>query len=397
MKAAAIAVCLLFLSGLLAGCTPFGGQAANRGTIRVLALGSFTAGADSPGAYIRNALTDEAGQLNASGGVLGYKVAVVSSDDGGDSNADPGLITKAAMSASLKLVVGAPPVSGMANDQGVLAGKGLLACSSTALPESALAASPAVFSIESQEQEAAALLAYAVHTQHIQRIGLIATADAGGQAMDRALASQAGGAGATYLGAQLIPAGTIGQSAPIRKLVNQRVGAIVLSQDPVMAARTAMAVHALGLNPGIELLGFSSLASYPFAQLGGDGASGTVVAALNSSVLTPLAAARWAPNYRNLTHNLVNDYGTALDGITPRGDVAAADCLSGWARAAAQAGTLSPGPVAKAWARLHLSAGQDVLGMTESYSGHVALRASSMFIYKWALQGGHWYLDPLGV
>ncbi|MGH7862431.1 MAG: hypothetical protein ACREOS_09360, partial [Candidatus Dormibacteraceae bacterium] len=86
MKAAAIAVCLLFLSGLLAGCTPFGGQTANRGTIRVLALGSFTAGADSPGAYIRNALTDEAGQLNASGGVLGHKVAVVFSDDGGDPN-----------------------------------------------------------------------------------------------------------------------------------------------------------------------------------------------------------------------------------------------------------------------------------------------------------------------
>lgn len=382
---------LLTCALTLSACAGFASNIPTRGTLKVLALGSYGSGT---GSALLGSLNYEASRINADGGVAGYRIKVVALDDGGDPNRDAALLAQAAGDPTVKLVVSSFAGGTLAGLGPALASTGLLSCSTSSQPQSALSTARE-FTISSQDNEATALMDYAARTLHLKRVGIIAASDATGQAEAQMISSAARGAGVSDVGARLVASTQIDQGSQIRQLENLGAQALVLSTDPSLAARTAMSLNALGQGTRPQLLGLAPLAGYSFAQLGGAGAAGTLVVAVDQSVLSTLAAPAWGSNYRLFIQYMLANFGTMIDGYTPKAVPAAADCLLGYANAANAASSILASNVARAWSQLDLAPGQDVLAMRERYTGGVAISPSSLDVYSWVQIGPRWELKPL--
>jgi ABC-type branched-subunit amino acid transport system substrate-binding protein len=226
----------------------------------------------------------------------------------------------------------------------------------------------------------------------VRRIGLLDDGDELGRSYDALLGAQAGPAGLSYVG-RATAGPDADQRAALQQLANQGAQVVVLSQQPVGAARAAQAILQLGTGRP-QLAGFASLADYGFASLGGDAAVGALLVSTPQTYLTDLPQGQWPPGYRGFVGAAGRQYGLGSDGFQLQASPAAADCLRQWARAVAAAGTFAGGSVTRAWERLDLAPEQTALGVREHLTAgdHTSVAQDGVFAYTWARDGSRYRL-----
>jgi hypothetical protein len=183
----------------------------------------------------------------------------------------------------------------------------------------------------------------------------------------------------------------------VQRSLDQGVQALVLSDQPAVAARTALAVKQLGATGKLQLLGFGGLAGYDFPASAGDAAVGSLLATTISSYLTDVPQARWPMGYRTFVSKATNQYGLASNGVEMKAAPAPADCIVQWARAVERAGTFQGAAVVRAWETLDVPSSEAVQGVHEvvSPSEHSSVPADGIFVYTWAKQQAGYKLQQL--
>jgi hypothetical protein len=226
----------------------------------------------------------------------------------------------------------------------------------------------------------------------VRKIGLIAEGDELGRSYDSQLTAQSGGAGLGYVGhVDLAPDGD--PRAALQGLAGQGAQLVVLSQQPLAAARTAQLAGQLGAGRPV-LAGFGAVASYAFASQGGDAAVGALLVSTPQWYLTDVPAAQWPPGYREFVDAAGAAYGFGTEGVQLQAAPAGADCLLQWTRAVRAAGTFNGQAVARAWQALDLAAWETALGVRERLTtgDHSAVSQDQLVAYAWARTGTRYQL-----
>jgi ABC-type branched-subunit amino acid transport system substrate-binding protein len=392
-----------------AGNAPLFGAAASRGIVKVSAVDVFSGEFGSAGQYIRNSLQVETDKLNASGGLLGYRVEVVAADDEGDPDKGAELVREQVNDPEVKLVVGP-------NDTDVFVGAGPIltraqvpSCLSTGVTDADVSSAPDTFRTQGRDQDrVAALTSYLLKNQPtVKKLGLLSDDDPAGHGMDSVLVNLFNGplktVGIGYAGAALTPITPTSDtpSGPdvvipfVRRLLDAGAQGIILSEEPNLATLTAIAVDQMGLTGKVALLGIGGADAYQYPFTGGPAAVGTIFASTNQSYLTGVPPSRWPPSYRDFVTKITSQYGYAPNGVEMQGSPAAADCVLQWAKAVRTAGTFDTTQVVRAWEGITLPPSESALGVQETGRTHETVPASGIFVYRWARQGNRFQVNQL--
>jgi branched-chain amino acid transport system substrate-binding protein len=356
-------------------------------TINVALVDVFSGSAGYLGMYAQNSLQVEVDQLNAKGGVLGSRVEIVPADNELGTSKTVELVRQQLAADDVGLVVGPNSNAAFgAVKQDI--GRAQMPNCVTRVGDDALTGAAFTFRTGAPDRFRVAALLKQLQSAHpeIKKIGLIDEGEEGGQAYDRQLADQAARSGLTYAGRSSVGGADADHRAAAQRSLDQGVQALVLSDQPAAAARTALAVKQLGAGGKLQLLGFGGLAGYDFATAAGDAAVGTLIATSISSYLSDVPQARWPMGYRTFVSKVTSQYGLASNGVELKAAPAAADCIVQWARAVQRAGTFQGAAVARAWETLDVPSSEAVQGVHEVVSPgeHSSVPADGVFVYTWA-------------
>lgn len=364
-----------------------------KGTVKVALVDVFSGPAGATGRASRNGLQVAVDAVNAQGGLLGWRLEVAAADGERNPAKAAELARQQLADDGVRFLVGP---SSTASFQAARTGIGQAAMPNcvTDVSDDALASAATSFRSGPSDRTLVQTLVGAVRRLHpeVKKLALVDEGDDGGPALDRLLADQAASQGLTYAGRTIVTDGD--HRAAIQQLINQGVQGILVSDQPVAAARTAQAVSQLTVGTRPVLLGLRAPAGYDFANQAGDGAVGVVVAATNRSYLTATAPTSWPLGYRSFVDTVNHQFGPAADGIQLQGAPEAADCLLIWARAVQRAGTFRGQDVLRALQAVELSASETSLGVPEKLSppDHSTVAADGVYVYTWIKDGSRYRL-----
>lgn len=349
------------------------------------------------GPYLKNSLQVEIDDLNATGGLLGSKIQLVTADDQYDMTKTADVVKQLLADRSVKLLVG-PSFAGL-----YLGAKPIIQQARVPNCLTAMAADDVMrrarFSFRAQEADSArmgALLTYIRKSTQMRKIGLIAEDDGAGHGYDSQLSEQSGKAGLQYIGAAFV-AGNTDLKTPAQQMLQRGAEAVLLSNNPATAGKTLQAIKQLNAAARLKAFGFSGLSSYSWVQQLGDPASGLVFASTIQAYLSDVPEARWPPAYRNFAKEVIARFGTAPNGVEMQGLAAGADCIAQWARAVQAARDFDGTAVARSWETLDIPVSESVLGVHEQFSpaNHDAVPPDALCMYQWVKNGDRWGLRLL--
>lgn len=349
------------------------------------------------GPYLKNSLQVQIDSLNATGGLLGSKIQLVTADDQYDMTKTADAVKQVLADRSVKLLVG-PSFAGL-----YLGAEPIIEQARVPNCLTAMAADDVMrrarFSFRAQEAASArmvALLTYIRKNTQMRKVGLIADDDGIGHGYDSQLSEQSGKAGLQYIGAAFVT-GTADVKTPAQQMLQRGAEAVVLSNDPATAGKTLQAIKQLNASAKLKAFGFSRLSSYSWVQQLGDPASGLVFASTIQAYMSDVPEARWPPAYRSFAKEVIARYGTAPNGVEMQGLAAGADCIAQWARAVQAARDFDGTAVVRSWEALDIPASESVLGVHEQFSpaNHDAVPPDALCIYQWVKNGNRWGLRLL--
>jgi len=349
------------------------------------------------GPYLKNSLQVEIDGLNATGGLLGSKIQLVTADDQYDMTRTADVVKQVLADRSVKLLVG-PSLAGL-----YLSAKPIIEHARVPNCLTAMAADDVMrrarFSFRAQEADSArmvALLTYIRKNTQMRKIGLIAEDDGVGHGYDSQLSEQSGKAGLQYIGAAFV-AGSADLKTPAQQMLQRGAEAVVLSNNPPTAGKTLQAIKQLNAVAKLKAFGFSGLSSYSWVQQVGDPAGGLVFASTIQAYMSDVPEARWPLAYRSFAKEVIARFGTAPNGVEMQGFAAGADCIAQWARAVRGARDFDGTAVARSWEALDIPASESVLGVHEQFSpaNHDAVPPDALCIYQWVKNGDRWGLRLL--
>jgi branched-chain amino acid transport system substrate-binding protein len=360
-----------------------------KGTVKVALVDVFSGGFGFFGGYLQNSLQVEADDLNAKGGLLGYKIEITTADDALLPDQGASLVRQQLADSDVKLLVGPSFTSVFLAAKPIINQNKTPNCLPAVAADSAM--DGAVNSFRTQEQDRyriPALLNYVAKNTQVKKIGLIYESDATGQSYDQQLGSEATKAGLQYVGSAFTTASATDHKPLVQQMITKGAQGVILSNNSTTAGRTALAIQQLGVKDKLTQLGFSGLGGYTYPQLGGDTVDGTIFAATIQSYLTDIPESKWPATYRDFVKKITTRYGYAPNGLEMKGTPLAADCMVEWSKAVQKAGTFDGPKVVKAWEKLDIPATQNVLGVREKFSptDHNAVPQEGIFIYQWAKQ-----------
>lgn len=384
------------LGGLLvvAACgggssSPGSSPAAFKGTVKVALVDVFSGSFGFFGGYLQNSLQVEADELNAKGGLLGYKIDITTADDQLSPDQGASLVRQQLADSDVKLLVGPSFTSVFLAAKPIINQGKVPNCLPAVAADSAM--DGAVNSFRTQEPDkyrVPAVLNYIAKNTQIKKIGLIYEGDATGQSYDQQLGAAAKAAGLDYVGAAFTTATATDHKPLVQQMLAKGAQGVILSNNSTTAGRTALAIQQLGVKDKLAQFGFSGLGGYTYPQLGGDTVDGTIFAATIQSYLTDIPDTKWPATYRDFVKKITTQYGYATNGLEMKGTPLAADCLIEWSKAVQKANSFDGTKVVKAWETLDIPATQNVLGVREklSPSNHNAVPQEGIFVYQWAKQ-----------
>jgi branched-chain amino acid transport system substrate-binding protein len=400
---AAAAVLSAWLS--LSACgLPINGPPVGIGTkapVKVALVDVFSGSSENAhiGRYLRNSLQVEIDQLNASGGLLGSKIELVTADDQYDLTRTAAVVKQILADRSVKLVVG-PSFAGF-----YLGAKPLIEQAKVPNCLTSMAADDVMrtarYTFRAQEPDSSrmvSLLAYIHKNTQLKKVGLVADDDGVGHSYDSQLSEQAGKAGLQYIGASFVGIGSTGdQKTQVQQMLQRGAEAVVLSNNPATAGKTLQAIKLLNAAAKIKAFGFSGLDSYSWVQQLGDVANGLVFNSTVLAYLSDIPEARWSPAYRDFAKQVIARFGTAPNGVEMQGLAAGADCVAQWAKAVESARDFDGSDTVKAWETLDIPASESVLGVREQFSptNHDAVSPDGLCTYQWVKNGDRWGLKLL--
>jgi branched-chain amino acid transport system substrate-binding protein len=349
------------------------------------------------GRILQNSIQVAIDDLNSRGGLLGNHVQLLVGDDQYSQAQVSAVVKQVLTDRSVKLVVG-PSFAGLyLSVKAQIEQARMPNCLTSMAADDLMAAAP--YSFRAQEPYSAhvpAVLSYIHSGTQLKKIGLIAEDDSTGQSYDSQLSAQAGHFGLTYAGAALVIP-TADQKPQVQQMLKLGVDALVLSNNPDVAARTLQAIHALNADGRVHTFGFNGLSSFAFVQQTGDAANGVTFAGPIQAYLSDVPEARWPAGYRDFAKRVITRFGTTANGVEMNGLPAAADCVYDWARAVQAANVFEGGRVVNAWQSLDVPVEQSVLGVREHFSStdHDAIPPDGLTIYQWVKTGGRWGLKQL--
>jgi branched-chain amino acid transport system substrate-binding protein len=414
MRSARLAgvLCLLVAASAcgVSGDAPLLGGNPSNGIVKVSVVDVFSGQFGSAGQNLINGLQVEADQLNALGGLLGYRVEVVAADDESDANKGTELVREQISDPQVKLLVGPNDTEVFLPSKSLITRALIPNCLSTGVTDADVTGAPTTFRTQGRDQDRVAALMRYLQTNRptVKKVALLSDNDVTGHGLDSLISSLSSGplktAGITYGGAAFTPvtAATDIPSGPdvvipfVRQLVDAGAQAIFLSEETPLAALTAQAVDQLGLTGKVLLLGVGGVDSYEYPFTGGAAAVGTYFGSTNLSYLTSLPQSQWPPAYRDFVKAIVSRYGYAPNGVEMRGNPTGADCLVQWAKAVRAAGTFDGPSVEKAWEGIQVSPAESPLGVQETPRSHESVPAGGIFVYQWVRQGNRFQLKQLG-
>jgi branched-chain amino acid transport system substrate-binding protein len=360
-----------------------------KGTVKVALVDVFSGGFGFFGGYLQNSLQVEADDLNAKGGLLGYKIEITTADDALLPDQGASLVRQQLADSDVKLLVGPSFTSVFLAAKPIINQNKTPNCLPAVAADSAM--DGAVNSFRTQEQDRyriPALLNYVAKNTQVKKIGLIYESDATGQSYDQQLGSEATKAGLQYVGSAFTTASATDHKPLVQQMITKGAQGVILSNNSTTAGRTALAIQQLGVKDKLTQLGFSGLGGYTYPQLGGDTVDGTIFAATIQSYLTDIPESKWPATYRDFVKKITARYGYAPNGLEMKGTPLAADCMVEWSKAVQKAGTFDGPKVVRAWEKLDIPATQNVLGVREKFSptDHNAVPQEGIFIYQWAKQ-----------
>jgi len=370
-----------------------------KGPVKVALVDVFSgnSGYAHLGPYLKNSLQVQIDGLNATGGLLGSKIQLVTADDQYDMTKTADVVKQVLADRSVKLLVG-PSFAGL-----YLRAKPIIEQARVPNCLTAMAADDVMrrarFSFRAQEADSArmiALLTYIRKNTQMRKVGLIADDDGIGHGYDSQLSEQSGKAGLLYIGAAFVT-GTADVKTPAQQMLQRGAEAVVLSNDPATASKTLQAIKQLNASAKLKAFGFSGLSSYSWVQQLGDPASGLVFASTIQAYISDVPEARWPPAYRSFAKEVIARYGTAPNGVEMQGLAAGADCIAQWARAVQAARDFDGTAVVRSWETLDIPASESVLGVHEQFSpaNHDAVPPDALCIYQWVKNGNRWGLRLL--
>jgi len=370
-----------------------------KGPIKVALVDVFSgnSGYAYLGPYLKNSLQVEIDDLNATGGLLGSRIQLVTADDQYDMTTTVDVVKRVLADRSVKLLVG-PSFAGLyLGVKPVIEQARVPNCVTAMAADDVMRRAP--FSFRAQEADSArmvALLTYIRKSTQMRKIGLIAEDDGAGHGYDSQLSEQSGKAGLQYMGAAFV-AGTVDPKTPVQQMLQRGAEAVILSNNPATAGKTLQAIKQLNATAKLKAFGFSGLSSYTWVQQLGDPASGLVFASTTQAYLSDVPQARWPAAYRTFAKEVINRFGTAPNGVEMQGLAAGADCITQWAKAVQAAGDFDGTRVARSWEKLDIPASESVLGVHEQFSpaNHDAVPPDAMCIYQWVKTGDRWGLRLL--
>ena len=385
----AAGLCGVLLVGACGGSSSGGASsspAAFKGTYKVALVDVFSGSFGFFGGYLKNSLQVEIDELNAKGGLLGYKLEVVTSDDELKPDKAAELVRQQTSDKDVKLLVG-PSFTGV-----FLAAKPVINqakvpnCVPAVASDDAMKDAP--YSFRTQEQDRfriPALLGYISKNTPVKKIGLIYENDASGQNYDTLLKDQAQKNGLEYVGAAFTTATATDHKPLVQQLISKGAQGVILSNNSSTAGRSALAIQQLGVKDKLAQFGFSGLGGYTYPQLGGDTIVGTIFAATIQSYISDVPEAKWPPTYRDFVKKSIAAYGFSSNGAEMQGTPLSADCIIEWSKAVQKAGTFDGTKVVQAWEKLDIPATQTVLGVRERFTpqDHNAVPQEGVFIYQW--------------
>ena len=388
----AAALCGLFAVAACGGggsSTPSNSPAAFKGTVKVALVDVFSGSFGFFGGYLQNSLQVEADELNAKGGLLGYKIEITTADDKLSPDQGASLVRQQLADSNVKLLVGPSFTSVFLAAKPIINQSKVPNCLPAVAADSAM--DGAVNSFRTQEQDRyriPAVLNYVAKNTQVKKIGLIYEGDATGQSYDQQLGTAAQAAGLEYVGAAFTTATATDHKPLVQQMIAKGAQGVILSNNSTTAGRTALAIQQLGVKDKLAQFGFSGLGGYTYPQLGGDTVDGTIFAATIQSYLTDIPESKWPATYRDFVEKITTQYGYSSNGLEMKGTPLAADCMIEWSKAVQKANAFDGTKVVKAWEALDIPPTQNVLGVREKFSAsnHNAVPQEGIFVYQWAKQ-----------
>jgi branched-chain amino acid transport system substrate-binding protein len=395
----AAGLCAVLAVAACGGNGPLLGRPEPRGIVKVALVDAFSGAQSSSGQYLRNSLQVAVDELNAGGGVLGYRVEVVTADDQLQPAKAAELVREQVSDKDVKLLVGPSSTDLYRAARASIDAAQTPNCLAADVTDDALSGEPTTFRTQGRDQDrVGALMGYlARQAPNAKKVGLVASDDARGHALDNLLANVPKPGGLTYAGAAFAAADATDQTPALEQMLGAGVQALLISGDEGMTGQVAQAVDQLGQTGKLQLLGLDGAGDYAYPSTGGPAAVGTVFASTIQTYLTGTPQSRWPPAYRDFENRITSQYGFAPNGVEMQGEPAAADCVKQWSMAVGRARTFVGEQVAKAWEGLDIPASQSVLGVREALTllGHDSVPAAGIFVYQWKQQGGRFQLTQL--
>jgi len=351
------------------------------------------------GDFLKNSLQYQADKINASGGLLGRQIEIITRDDQISSEPTVAAVRELSDDASVGLVVG-PSFSFLYNAaRPIYEAKMKLNCPLSVDATNAVQGAKYTFRAGPyNELSDNALLNYFKTSGTVKTIGLVYSQDATGQSLDTELKGLASKYGVTYLGAQFYNAGAANQLAQFNAL--KKADAIFISSDGSVAAQSAISASEVGYK-GI-LVGNDGLQSYQFVDGAGDHAAGSVFASEPLLNMTQIPQTEWPVAYRDFMNAATAKYGVKTgpkSGVTQlKATPLATQCIVAWAAAVQKAGTFDSTKVAQAWESLSIPASQNpaAIALAFSAANHDFFRSvDQMAVYQWVHENGKWFLKTL--
>ena len=396
-------ICLL--CGLVAtacGAVPardLGLPGAYKGTVKIALIDAFSGAYGSVGTYQQHSLQVEADHINGLGGLLGYRVEVAAADDELQPQKAAVLTQEMTGDPEVKLLVGPGSTDVFAAVKPIIGQARIPNCLPSVRADDVIQNAPTTFrTLEGTRLAVDALLQYQHRSQpSMTRVGLIQENGTDGHFIDRTVSGEARRFGMDAVGTAFAPDPNADQTSMVQQLQAKGAQAIILSSDPFVAGRTAMAVDELGAAGKLQLLGLSELGSAVYPNGGGPATVGTIFAATNQSYRAAIPDTQWPPVFKDFVQRIVDQYGYSSDGSEIQGSAPAADCVLGWARAVQKANTFDGQQVAQAWQTLDLPASETVMGTREQFpgTGHDAVAAGGIGVYQWVKDGDRLRLKQL--
>lgn len=354
------------------------------------------------GIMMMNSAQIEVDKINANGGLLGYKVNLITIDDEATPSKSLDVTRQLIEQNKCVMLIGpafttnALAVKSLVNDSEIL--QILPNATGTGVLDDAPYTYRNSETDEMRYQACVNLMAKRGDT----KVGIMTMNDTTGEQAQELIPPMVTAAGLEYVGAQVFSDGDTDLTAYMMKLRNAGADAVIIANgNSTYCARVATAAEILGWD--ISLYGGSGLQGVSYPQLAGDAAIGTTFVLNYSGEQAKIDYSEMPVGYAMHVQSVIAEYGTLDQGegiSVMNGTCLPADSVVLWAKAVEAAGSFDTKEVCAA-----LDSGDVFITAEESPSAyyvkpnpdtHECVTAEALYAYYWDKNdAGEWYFHPV--